>query len=223
MTRRRRRAAAAGAALALVASAAGARAGSEGEADAQEEARRAGAEGEDAVASSGESPRAALGLSPSWLRRNDYGDRHRHAFAPEAVAFVYAPTPAPRVYARPGLRLGYVGLTPAESPASTRFRERDFAISGELGAVYDGFFVPAASAGAGLRLRRIALEVADPVTPDEAPIARSEVLPVAFAQAAVGVPLGGTGLVIEPYARYEVIGGDDRSRLRFGADLTLGL
>lgn len=181
--------------------------------------------GDDATPATSEDTRpatTAVGLSAGFARQNDYGTRKRNVFIPELVGFLYQRTGRDRLFVRPGARLGYVGLSPAEMPRALRLRERDFTVAAELGAVYDGPIVPAVSAGAGVRLRQLTLETVDPVRAESA---RTdwEWLPTAHAQAAAGVPIGTTGLVFEPYARYEVIAGDDRARWRLGVDITFDL
>jgi hypothetical protein len=165
----------------------------------------------------------ALGVSGGMLRRNDYGDRTRSVFVPEIVGFVYAPTPIARVHLRPGLRLGYSRFGAAEMPGSLRFTERDRTASAELGLLYDGVIIPTLTGGAGFRLRKVDLALGRSINAEAEPISGLEALPTLYGQFALGLPLGQTPLVAEPFARLEHIVGDDRSRWRFGVDITVEL
>jgi hypothetical protein len=165
----------------------------------------------------------AIGLSTSWLRRNDYGDRTRGTLALELVGLSYRETAHDRLFLRPGLRLGYVGLAPAEMPASLRFVERDATLAAELGAVHDGVVIPAAALGAGITVRHLALDVRPPIETDEEPLSRWELLPVAYAQVGAGLPFARGLIVLEPFARFELVAGDRRARWRTGLDLTFAL
>jgi hypothetical protein len=165
----------------------------------------------------------ALGVSGGMLRRNDYGDRTRSVFVPEIVGFVYAPTPIDRVHLRPGLRLGYSRFGAAEMPGSLRFTERDRTASAELGLLYDGVIIPTLTGGAGFRLRKVDLALGRSINAEAEPISGWEALPTLYGQFALGLPLGTTPLVAEPFARLEHIVGDDRSRWRFGVDITVEL
>jgi hypothetical protein len=169
------------------------------------------------------SPRAAVGLSTGWIRRNDYGDRTRGALAVEFVGLGYVATQRDRVFLRPGLRVGYVGLAPAEMPSALRFVERDATLAAELGALYDGVIIPAVSLGAGVSVRQLALDVGPPISTDETPLRRWEYLPMAYAQIASGVPIAGGRFLIEPFMRFELMAGDNRARWRTGLDFTFEL
>jgi hypothetical protein len=165
----------------------------------------------------------AVGLSAGWLRRNDYGDRTRGALAIELVGLSYRQTARDRLFYRPGVRLGYVGLAPAEMPSSLRFVERDVMLAGELGAVFDGVVIPAAALGAGLTVRRLALDVRSPIETEDDPLSRWELLPVAYAHVGAGVPFARGLLVLEPFARLELVAGDRRALWRSGIDMTFAL
>ena len=168
-------------------------------------------------------PSAAVGISTSWLKRQDYGDRSRNTFAPELLGFAYLDTAIDRLYLRPGARLGYTGLRPAQMPKSARFVERDGALAAELGAAYDGVVVPVAAVGGGVVVRRLSLVLDPSIETDADPIARWEVLPVAYAQVAAGVPFAKGRLMLEPFTRFEFVAGDNRARWRYGLDITVEL
>ena len=166
---------------------------------------------------------AAVGLSPTWLQRVDYGDRNRGLLVPELVGFAYLDTSSDRFFVRPGARLGYAGLRRPEMPENVDFVERDAMLAAELGGLYDGPVVPAVALGGGVTARRLALKLAPDLVADEEPISRWEFLPVAYAQLAAGVPVARGALMLEPFARFEIVAGDDRARWRYGIDLTVAL
>lgn len=165
----------------------------------------------------------ALGVASGWQARNDYGDRIRYALAPELVGYGYVGTGSERLFLRPGFRIGYVGLRPAEMPESVRYVERDVTMAAEFGALYDGLVIPSASLGAGATLRRLELDIGEPIEPREEPTSRWELFPVAYAQVGAGVPFARGLFVLEPFARAELTVGDDRARWRYGVDLTFAL
>ena len=163
----------------------------------------------------------ALGLSGGVVRRNDYGDRTRSAFVPEIVGFSYFG--AGRVHLRPGLRMGFARFGGADVPGALRFKERDTTLTGEVGLLFDGVLIPTLTAGGGVRLRSLALTLGRSIEAETEPISGWEALPTAYVQASLGMPVSEAPLVIEPFARFEHIAGDDRSRWRFGLDITIEL
>ena len=168
-------------------------------------------------------PSAALGLSTSWLQRNDYGDRDRGVFVPEIVGFGYIGTGSERLHLRPGLRLGYVGLDRAQMPSAVRFDERDGTAYAEIGALYDGVVIPSVTVGAGLVVRHLELRLGESIAREDEPVSRWEVLPGFHAQVGAGIPLAGGALVVEPFVRLDAIAGDGRARWRYGVDVTVGV
>lgn len=165
----------------------------------------------------------ALGVSAGWQQRQDYGSGSRAAFVPEMVGLLYLPTPLPRFYLRPGLRVGYGGLDQADMPAALRVIERDLAGRAELALLRDGAVVPAFTVGTGLAYRWSTLEAGRPLSVAGHAIADRQILPSLYAQIGVGLPLAGGLLVAEPHVRYEHAFGDERLGWRFGLDLTVRL
>ena len=161
------------------------------------------------------------GASIGWQMRRDFGGANRAAFAPELWAGAYLDGPRERVYWRPALRIGFVGLDQAEMPGALQIEERDATVSAELGAVYDGVVVPSLAIGAGPVLRFIDFQTADPVTAESDPISNTELLGRVYVQLGVGLPLLGGALVLEPSARIQQVFGDDRVRFRFATDISL--
>lgn len=166
-------------------------------------------------------PHVAVGASGSWQQRQDFGAGTRASFAPELVAYAYLGEVAPRVWLRPGARVGFVGLEQAEMPGAIRVREHDLTSALELAALYDGVVVPSLGVGAGLVTRWLSVETRAPIEGGE----RSDVelMPAFHAQLGLGLPFGRSGLALEPFVRFEHVLGDDRLGWRFGADFTLGL
>jgi hypothetical protein len=163
----------------------------------------------------------ALGVSLGFLQQRALGSSTHTAFIPSLLGLAYVPI-APRVFLRPGLRLGYTGLNQADASYGARIEERGLQGSAELGISYDAWLVPAFAIGTGLDYRSINF-VGRGIVADSAAIDREEWLGLAFAQAGVGVPLFHAALVAEPYARLQYTLSDDRSRWQLGLDLSFAL
>lgn len=158
------------------------------------------------------------GASIGWQLRRDFGGANRAAFAPELFGGAYIDGPRDRVYWRPALRLGFVGLDQAEMPGAIQIEERDLAAAAELGAVYDGVVIPSLAVGAGPVIRFLDFHTDGPVSADGDPVSNTELLARIYVQLGVGVPLFGGKLVIEPAARIQQVFGDDRIRFRLAID-----
>jgi hypothetical protein len=162
-------------------------------------------------------------VSTTWQARRDFGEGTRANFIPELVGYGYLPAGAGRFYLRPGARLAYSGLEQSEMPSALQLIERDLFVSGELGLLWDAPAVPSFTLGALLVYRDVRLDTDLPITPGEDRHSGSDLLPGAFAQLGVGLPLWRGRFVLEPFARFELIRGDNRSRWRYGLELTVQL
>ncbi|MET0409999.1 MAG: hypothetical protein ABW217_01820 [Polyangiaceae bacterium] len=163
----------------------------------------------------------ALGASLGLLRQRELGAETETLVIPSLLGLAYVPL-APRVYLRPGVRIGYVGLDQPEHSAGARIDERGVQGTVELGVLYDAWLVPAFALGAGSNVRWIDFVAGDNVMESIA-IDRTEVLGLVYAQAGIGLPLFGSAVVVEPYLRLQVTFADDRALFQYGADLTFGL
>jgi hypothetical protein len=161
------------------------------------------------------------GASLGWQMRRDFGGSTRPAFAPELWAGIYVPSTFDRLYWRPAIRAGYVGLEQAEMPGAISIEERDAVAAAELGLVYDGVVIPAVAIGAGPVVRFLTLDTDEPIRSGADPISGTEVLGRMYVQVGLGLPMFGGHLVVEPSARIQHVFGDDRIRLRLAADLSL--
>jgi hypothetical protein len=186
-------------------------------ADAQEDAP-APHDGSQRVA---DLPSYALGVSLGFLRQQALGAETETSFVPSLVGFGYLPA-APRLFLRPGLRLGYEGLSQAPSSYGARVRERGVQGTLELGVVYDAWLVPSLTGGAGVDYRSVDF-VGRGIVADSDALDRTEWLGLVYAQAGLGVPLFRGAFMIEPYARLQHTFSDDRSLLQLGLDLTFSL
>ncbi len=162
----------------------------------------------------------AAGLSLGFLRVQELGDVHRFSFIPSLVGFAYVPV-LPRVYLRPGLRLGYSGLQQAQFSHGAGVEEHSLQGTAELGVQYDAWLVPALSVGGGAQRREIDF-MGRGIVVDSDAIDRTEWLGLLYAQVGLGLPLWDGLLVIEPYARVQHTFSDARSLLQLGADITIG-
>lgn len=171
-----------------------------------------------AAAPAGADVEPTYGASIGWQYRRDFGGASRPAFAPELWGGAYLDGPRERLFWRPALRLGYVGLVQAEMPGSIQIEERDVVASAELGAVYDGVVIPSLAIGGGPVVRFIDFSTDGPVRSEGDPVSNTELMARIYLQLGVGLPLLGGKLVIEPSARVQQIFGDDRVRLRVAVD-----
>jgi hypothetical protein len=162
----------------------------------------------------------AIGAGVAFELRDDQGTELRSNPVPQLVGLAYHRL-TDRLYLRPGLRLGYAGLTQPVMPTSLTVTEHDVAAGGELSVLYDGVVVPALGIGTTLRRRTIDLGGDGRIDTSMAPASRTEWLGGVFAQAGLGIPFARGAMVVEPYVRYELVPRDDRLRLSYGLDLTL--
>jgi len=163
----------------------------------------------------------ALGASLGFLQQEGLGAETQTQLVPGLLALAYVPF-APRLFLRPGLRLGYVGLTQAPSSFGARIEERGVHATAELGISYDAWLVPALSVGGGAHYRSIDF-IGRGIVADSDAIDRSEWLGMVFAQVGLGLPLFRGALVVEPNLRLQHTFSDERSLLQFGIDLTFAL
>jgi hypothetical protein len=164
----------------------------------------------------------AAGASLSLQQREDYASGSRTAAVPELVVLGYIDTAASRIYARPGLRIGFAGIDQAEMPQAIRMREYDIDAVAELGVLYDGVVTPSLAVGAGGVARWVTRELDAPINGSSSET-RFELLPAVQAQVGLGVPLVRGGLVVEPFVRYDHVFGDDRVGWGVGFDATLAI
>jgi hypothetical protein len=179
--------------------------------------RRARAE----VVARSERTHFALGGSFGFLRQEDLGRQTTTRFVPSLVGLAYINV-APRVFLRPGLRLGYAGLSQPGAASDARVEEHGALGRAEIGVLYDGWIVPAISVGMGIERRSIDF-VAHGDVQDSGILDRAEWLGSVYAQAGLGVPLFRGRIVIEPYARLQRTFSDDRSASEVGLDVTFPL
>ena len=189
-------------------------------------AGRAGAQ-EDAPAAAAAAPARsaaisfALGISLGFSSQRGLGDETEVSFVPALMGLAYVPV-APRLFLRPGLRLGYEGLSQMVSSYGARIEERGLQTTAELGVMYDAWLVPSFTLGAGLDYRSVDF-IGRGIVADSDAIDRKEWLGVVYAQAGLGLPLFAGAFVVEPYARLQHTFSDDRSLLQYGVDLTFSL
>ena len=155
------------------------------------------------------------------MQQRALGSSTHTAFIPSLLGLAYVPI-APRLFLRPGLRLGYTGLNQGDASYGARIEERGVQGTAELGISYDAWLVPAFAVGTGLDYRSVNF-VGRGIVADSDAIDRKEWLGLAFAQAGVGVPLFQGALVVEPYARLQYTLSDDRSLWQMGLDLSFAL
>ena len=186
-------------------------------AGAQQDAPGSGRSGEEVAAGIS----YALGISLGFLQQRALGSSTHTAFIPSLLGLAYVPI-APRLFLRPGLRLGYTGLNQGDASYGARIEERGVQGTAELGISYDAWLVPAFAVGTGLDYRSVNF-VGRGIVADSDAIDRKEWLGLAFAQAGVGVPLFQGALVVEPYARLQYTLSDDRSLWQLGLDLSFAL
>ncbi|MEO8178925.1 MAG: hypothetical protein ABI895_08840 [Deltaproteobacteria bacterium] len=168
-----------------------------------------------------ESPSYALGVSLGFLQQRGLGTNTEASFVPSLVGFAYVPA-APRLFLRPGLRLGYEGLSQASASYGAQVRERGVQGTAELGVVFDAWLVPSLTVGAGVDYRSVGF-VGRGIVADSDALDRTEWLGLAYAQVGLGLPLFQGAFMIEPYARLQHTFSDDRALLQLGFDLTFAL
>jgi hypothetical protein len=181
------------------------------------------AENETAVAAAAPPHRArfALGASAGFLRQKDLGGTMTNQFVPSLVGLAYVNV-APRLYLRPGARLGISGLIQPPAASDAHLEEHSVQGRAELGLLYDAWVIPAIAVGTGIESRDIEFSAAGKVQ-DSGLADRTEWLGSVYAQAGLGVPLLRGFVVIEPYYRLLHTFSDDRSASEFGFDLTFAL
>jgi hypothetical protein len=170
-----------------------------------------------AVCASASASRAepiAVGVAPSaYLLSTD-----AWGFAPELLGHTYVPLPYDKVFLRPGARLSTRGLIQNDMSTDLRLEEHDLSFSAELGIVHSGRVVPSLTLLAGMTHRWVSLS-AEGVDTSMSHADATEWLPSFGAQLGVGLPLH-ERVMIEPFARYEVVIGDARTHLRWGFEAT---
>jgi len=159
----------------------------------------------------------AVGAAPSAYRMSD----EQWGLAVELFGHSYLKVDK-RWFLRPGLRLGYRGLTEPEQARGLAINERDISSLAELAIVRDGSFVPSLTVMAGVVARSLSLQ-ADAVDTMQSKIPRWEALPTVSAQVGVGLPLWRGRLVLEPFARLELTVGDSRQHLRLGVETSFAM
>lgn len=165
--------------------------------------------------------RLAAGASLGLQQRDDYGAGSRAALVPELVFFGYLARGAPRVYLRPGIRVGFTGSDQAEMPQAVQLREYDLEVAAELAVLHDGVVIPSLAFGAGTIGRWIQSDFQTPITTSDG--TRFELLPAVHAQLGLGMPLARGGLVLEPFVRYDHVFGDDRVGWGIGLEATVAI
>jgi hypothetical protein len=163
----------------------------------------------------------ALGVSLGFLQQEGLGAQTAAAFVPALVGFGYVPV-FPRLFLRPGLRLGYQGFSQAPSSYGARVQEHGVQGTAELGLVFDAWLVPSLTVGAGIEYRSLDF-VGRGIVADSDALDRKEWLGLAYAQVGLGLPLFRGAFMVEPYARVQHTVSDDRALLQLGFDLTFAL
>lgn len=174
-----------------------------------------------AKSSSSDEYTLATGLTLAWTIRNDYGEHSWRRFMPESITYFYLPL-VNSLFLRPGVRIGYAWIQ-QQMPQAVRIEETDLMVSGEVGLLWDWYIVPALSFGAGVDQRKITLKTEEPVEDNTSGISTTETMPFWDAQVGVGIPIAKGRVVLEPFARYWNIKGDDRSHWTFGLETTVGI
>jgi hypothetical protein len=162
----------------------------------------------------------AAGVSLGFLRVQELGAVKRFNFIPSFVGLAYVPV-APRVFLRPGVRFGYVGLDQAQFSYGASIEERSLQTTAELGVQYDAWLVPSLTVGGGVDRREVDF-IGRGIVADSDAIDRTEWLGLLYAQVGLGLPLLDGLIVVEPYARLQHTFSDERSLLQVGTDLTVG-
>jgi hypothetical protein len=185
-------------------------------------ARSAAAQNQTAVAVvSPHRVRFALGASAGFVRQKDLGGAMTNQFVPSLVGLAYLNV-APRLYLRPGARLGITGLVQPSAASDAHIEEHGVQGRAEIGVLYDGWVIPALAVGTGIESRDIEFATAGNVQ-SSGLADRTEWLGSLYAQAGLGVPLLRGFIVIEPYYRLVHTFSDDRSSTELGLDLTFAL
>jgi hypothetical protein len=166
-------------------------------------------------------PRFAVGASFGFLRQEDLGGVMATQIVPSLVGLAYVNV-APRVYLRPGVRLGVAGLSQPDAASDAHIEEHGVQGRAEIGVVYDAWVVPALTVGTGLERRSIDF-VARGTVQDSGALDRTEWLGSVYGQAGLGVPLLRGFVVIEPYYRRHHTFSDQRSWSELGFDVTFAL
>ncbi|MBT8496109.1 MAG: hypothetical protein KJO07_23900 [Deltaproteobacteria bacterium] len=162
----------------------------------------------------------AVGVGTSWQIRRDFGSETRPTFVPELVGETYVATSNARLYLRPAVRAGFAGIVQAEMPMAIQIREYDISVLGELSVLYDAAIIPTLGVGAGATARWVRGRAEAPLAGDASRFDDFDLLPLVYGQIGAGVPFARGRLVIEPYARYELVIGDERIGWRLGLDTT---
>jgi hypothetical protein len=168
----------------------------------------------------GQKLQGAAGVSVGWLERRDYGEATRANFIPEVVGYTYLSL-GHRLFLRPGVRIGYSGLSQPDMPAAVAMREHDVAFSAEAGLVFDATVVPSLSVGTGVVARSVSLTTQAPVAAGDEQLSHWEALPMIYSQLGLGLPMWKGKLLVEPFVRTEWLRGDPRSHWRYGLDITV--
>jgi len=179
------------------------------------------ARAQDAAVATARHARFALGASAGFSRQNDLGGAVTTRFVPSLVGLAYVNL-APRLYLRPGARLGINGITQPSAASDARIEEHGAQGRAEVGLLYDAWVIPVVAAGTGIERRNIDFATAGSVQ-DSGVADRTEWLGMLYAQAGVGVPLLRGLVVIEPYVRVQHTFSDDRSASELGFDVTFAL
>ena len=129
-------------------------------------------------------PRYALGASAGFLRQTDFGGVSTTRFVPALVGLAYVNV-APRLYLRPGVRLGITGITQPAAASDARIEEHGVQGRAELGVLYDAWVIPVIAVGTGLERRSIDFATAGNVQ-DSGLADRTEWLGLLYAQAGLG-------------------------------------
>ncbi len=167
-----------------------------------------------------ESPRWAIGVAPQFQIRQDFGQAKRSAFVPELVGFRYIGL-TDRVFIRPGLRLGFGGLSQAEMPVAFQVTEHELMLLGEIGILFDGPVIPSLSVGTELIGRITNVKTREPVSSNRK--GKTDLLFGGYVQIGLGVPIGASKLVVEPFARFERVIDDFRPSWRLGAEVSFAI
>ncbi|MGE0788155.1 MAG: hypothetical protein AB7S26_20960 [Sandaracinaceae bacterium] len=160
---------------------------------------------------------AGVGIEP----RYEYGSGTYAAVVPEVVGLGYTPLVSRWLYLRAGGRVGVDGLVRPEFARDLRVDERGFYAAAEVGLVLDAVVVPSLSVGLGPTFRWIDASGTTAYA-DLDQLDAFEASMLMYANVGLGIPVEQGLFVVEPYARFFHVLGDDRAWLRLGVELTVG-
>jgi hypothetical protein len=163
----------------------------------------------------------AVGFSPNWQFRKDYGARYYRRFWPEIMGYAYAPSPIDALYHRFGAKIGYSNDQP-EMPSGVQFVETDYSYSVDYGIVYSWLICPSVSFGMGIDDRTTKVKAAPPIDSVDDRLDHKSKHRYWYVQSGLGLPFWDGRLLAEPTLRYQSVTLDNRVKWAIGFETTYG-